>query len=468
VQKKTSRRDFLRVAATSTLAAGMAPAMVGAKPGETLRPAPVRPVSPNDRIRFATIGMGIMGLGDSQLSVRIPGTEFVAAADLYDGRLVHTKEVFGNNVETTRDYRELIARDDIDAIIIATTDHWHVPMAIEALEAGKDVYLEKPAVHTIEEGPRLLSAAEKSGKILQVGSQRVSSVVYAKARELYQAGAIGQLNMIEARYNRNSALGAWQYTIPLDASPETVDWDRFLGSAPQRPFDPVRFFRWRNYWDYGTGVGGDLFVHLFSGIHFVLDSNGPTRVMSTGGLRYWKDGRDSPDVLMGLYDYPERDSHPPFTMALQVNFADGSGGEESFRFIGNEGTMTIGWGGVTVNRLAPALPSEDEVFRGWNSVRTFSNAQQGELLREFRAKRQQEPAPPPDPFGPEIVFRTPQGYNDQYDHFRVFYEAMRSREPVVEDAVFGYRAAAPALLSNMSYIDNRIYGWDPEAMRLVS
>lgn len=463
---KSSRREFIRLAASSTVAAGFAPAVIGSPRVEKLEPAARRPVSPNDKIRVATIGMGIMGFGDCEHVVRSPGAELVAAADLYDGRLVHTKEMFGNGVSTTRDYREILARDDVDVVIVATPDHWHVPIALEALKAGKHVYLEKPAVHKIEEGPVLIAAARESDRVLQVGSQRVSSVVYAKAKELYESGIIGELNMIEARYNRHSALGAWQYTLPLDASEKTVDWEAFLGNAPKRPFDPVRFFRWRNYWDYGTGVGGDLFVHLFSGIHYVLGSNGPNRVLSTGGLRYWKDGRDAPDIMMGLYEYPRTEQHPEFTLALQVNFADGSGGDESFRFVGSDGMITIGWGGLKVTRVPMADPSEMEVFRGWNSVRTFSKEMQDQLLREFRAK---EASKPPAPEKPEdIEFSAPRNYSDQYEHFQNFFASIRDGKPVVEDAVFGYRAAAPALLSNMSYIDSRPYNWDPEGMKIVS
>ena len=157
------------------------------------------------------------------------------------------------------------------------------------------------------------------------------------------AGAIGELNFVEAWVDRGTALGAWQYSIPPDASPATVDWDRFLGRAPKVPFEPIRLFRWRNYRDYGTGVGGDLFVHLFSGLHFATDSNGPTRVYASGGLRYWKDGRDVPDVLVGLYDYPANGARPAFTLSLRVNLIDGGVVEDGgFRFIGSEGMLTIG------------------------------------------------------------------------------------------------------------------------------
>ncbi len=453
---KSSRRDFLKLTAASTLAGGLSPAVLGAAESEQ---EVTGTVAANDTIRIATIGVGGMGFGDTRTALRLPGVEFVAAADCYEGRLTRCREVFGNEVATTRDYREILARGDVDAVIVATPDHWHAQIAIEAMRAGKAVYLEKPMVHDLEEGPRVVEVARETGSLLLVGSQRVSSVVYEKAQELYRSGAIGRLNMVEANYNRNSSIGAWQYSIPLDASPATVDWESFLGDAPRRPFDPVRFFRWRNYWDYGTGVAGDLFVHLFSGIHFVLDSHGPERVMATGGLRHWNDGRDAPDVMMGLFDYPETSGHPPFNMSLQVNFADGSGGSQQFRFIGNEGVMTISGEGVSVSRLAP------ETEPGY-TISTFAEEQQEAFLAEYRRRH-----PPSEEASlsdsSETLFRPPRGYNDRLDHFRNFFAAMRSGGSVIEDSEFGYRAAAPALLCNVSYRENRVCHWNPDTMTMT-
>src|SRR5579864_3300553 len=231
----TSRRHFLQ----STAAAGLLAA---------------QKVSANDRIRIALIGAGGMGSGDTKYELSYPGVELVGVCDIYDGRLARAKEVWGNHLFTTRDYREILARKDVDSVIIATPDHWHSRITIDALGAGKDVYCEKPMVHYVEEGKGVIAAHERSGRILQIGSQYASSLVYQKARELLQAGSIGKLNMVEAWLDRNTAIGAWQYSIAPDASEQTIDWDRFLGSAPKRPFDAVRFFRWRNYRDYGTGV----------------------------------------------------------------------------------------------------------------------------------------------------------------------------------------------------------------------
>lgn len=412
--------------------------------------------SANDRVQIALIGAGGQGSDDTRASIAM-GSKLVAASDVYQGRLTRAREVWGSDIFVTRDYREVLARSDVDAVIIATPDHWHQKIAIDAMNAGKDVYLEKPMVQQISDGKPLVEAQKKTGRILQVGSQRVSSIVYQKAQELMQAGAIGQLNMVEAWWDRNSAIGAWQYSIPPDATAANIDWDRFLGRAPKVPFEPVRLFRWRNYRDYGTGVAGDLFVHLFSGLHFVTGSIGPTRVYATGGLRFWKDGRDVPDVLLGLYDYPQTAKHPAFNLALRVNFVDGGSENSGFKFIGSEGIMTIG-NGVTVAKT----PRESEP--GY-TIDTFPKAAQEEFLKKYR-EQYPHGNPTADAIRPQVEdrYNPPQGYSDHRDHHRNFLAAVRSRKPVVEDAVFGFRAAGPALLSNVSYFEQRICAWNPETM----
>jgi predicted dehydrogenase len=443
----TTRRHFLGAAAAAPLAA------------ELLAETPQNP-SPNDRVRVALIGNGIQGSGDARTSLNTGLVELAAVSDVYQGRLTRAKEVWGDQVFTTRDYREVLARKDIDAVIIAVPDHWHRQIAVDAMNAGKDVYLEKPMVQLIGDGREVIDAAQRTGRILQVGSQRVSSVVYQKAKDLVEAGAIGEINSVEAWVDRNTAIGAWQYSIPPDASPTTIDWDRFLGRAPKVPFDPVRLFRWRNYRDYGTGVGGDLFVHLFSGIHFIMGALGPTRVYTTGGLRFWKDGRDVADVMLGLYDYPARGKYPPFNLSLRVNLIDGAAAESvGFHFVGSEGVMTIG-NGVTVAKQ----PRESEP--GY-IIDTFPKAQQEAFLAKYHETYPVQ-RPTADAMRPqgEEQYLPPRGYSDWLDHHRNFIRAVRSRQPVVEDAVFGFRAAGPALLSNVSYFEQRVCLWDPESMTL--
>jgi predicted dehydrogenase len=340
-------------------------------------------------------------------------------------------------------------------VIIGTPDHWHARIAIDAMNAGKDVYVEKPMVQKVADGHLVIDAAKKTNRILQVGSQRVSSIIYDKAREVLASGAIGELNLVEAWWDRNSALGAWQYSIPPDASPANIDWDRYLGAAPKRAFSPIRLFRWRNYQDYGTGVAGDLFVHLFSGLHFITGVDGPERVFATGGLRYWKDGRDVPDVMMGIYDYPAQKKMPAFNLALRVNFVNGAGETSGFRFVGSEGIMTVG-STVTLSKVTR------ETEPGY-TIGTFPRRVQEEFLKDYRGKYppQKPTADGMQPQG-EDTFRAPRGYNDHFDHHANFLSAVRSRKPVVEDALFGLRAAGPALLSNRSYFEKKTLTWNAQ------
>jgi predicted dehydrogenase len=416
-------------------------------------------VSPNDKIQIALIGCGGMGQNDARSSTTSGLTKLVAACDCYDGRLEHMKEQYGRDIFTTKDYREILNRKEIDAVLIGAPDHWHQQITVDALKAKKDVYCEKPIVQRIADGQPVIDAQHSSKQILQIGSQRVSSVVYQKARELYQAGAIGQLNMVEAWWDRNSAVGAWEYRVPPDASPNTCDWDTFQGRAPKTGWDPHRFFRWRCYRDYGTGVAGDLFVHLFSGLHFITGSQGPTRVFSTGGLRFWKDGRDVPDVLFGLYDYPETTTHPAFNLILRVNFVSGAEESSGFRFTGSDGIMNVGKN-VTLSKVsAPKEPGF--------SIGTFTQTEQQDFMKAYRAKYGEARAGAGSlRQNDEQAFDPPPRYSDHLDHHINFAQAVRSRKPVIEDAVFGFRAAGPALLSNISYFENRLVEWDPVAMRM--
>ena len=410
--------------------------------------------SPNDVIQLALIGAGIQGQGDTRTALQVPGVKLVAVADCYDGRLAHTKELWGSDLFTTRDYREILARKDVDAVLIATPDHWHRQAAVDAMKAGKDVYLEKPMIHIYPDGPEIIDTVRSTNRILQVGSQRVSSIVYAKAKELLASGAIGKLNMVSAHWDRNSSIGAWNYTVPLDASPETCDWPRFLGSAPKVSFSGERFFQWRKWKDYGSGVAGDLFVHLFSGTHFITGAKGPTRAMATGGLRFWNDGRDVYDVLLALFDYPEG-----FNLSLRVNFVDGGDESEGFLFTGSEGLMEIAGNTVTVTRTPRATEP------GY-TVSTFTDAMQRQYIEQYRKKY---PISHPSGPLPQNVekFAAPPGYSDSYDHFHNFFNAVRSRQPVVEDATFGFRAAGAALLSNLSVDRGNVVHWNPETMKLA-
>jgi predicted dehydrogenase len=448
---KTSRRDFFTTASAGALVSTLAPSILRSAEGA---------VSANDRIQLATIGLGMMGTTDTNTARKVPGVELVAVADCYDGRLQRAREIYGDGVATTRDYREILDRKDIDAVIIATPDHWHQKLAIAFLRAGKAVYCEKPMVQKIEEGAALVAAEKETGKVLQVGSQPISSVVTEKARQLYRSGAIGKLNMVTILISRNDALGAWDWPMATDASTQTIDWDRFLGDAPKRPFDPQRFFRWRKYWDYGTGVAGDMYVHRFTTLHRIIDSKGPVKGMATGGVRFWLD-REVPDLQLGLYEYPETDSHPAFTLQLGANFADGGHGPV-FQLVGDEGMMALRGNSIKLSRAAK---TDGEGFQE-SLLGTFAESEQKEWLEAYEERKSARTGIQTTTLSGESEFRAPRGYDSHLDHFRIFFRAMRGGEPVVENSTYGFRAAAPALIANLAYLENRIVEWDPEAMVL--
>ncbi len=459
-----SRRKFIRQLGSSSLllAAGTLKTLAADEKNEERIIAYTKRIGPNDKIRVACIGMGIMGNADTDSALKVPGVELVAVSDLYTGRLERAKEKYGNNVYTTRDYRELLQRKDIDAVIIATSDNWHARITIEALNSGKAVYCEKPVVQKIADGLPVIQAQQKTKKPMQVGSQRVSSIVYRKAKELYKGGAIGQLNCVEASFDRQDALGAWEYTQPTDGSATTVDWNRYIEGMPKIPYDAKKFFWWRNYRDFGTGVAGDLFVHLLSGIHLMTDSFGPKRIFASGQLCYWKDGRDVPDVMTGIMEYPETKEHPAFQVMLRVNFVSGIGEKGLTRFIGSEGAIEMVDNGFN---LTHSIMSKAPGIGGWDGFNTYPAAMQEELMKQYNQKytREEQKRPVVAP----VNYVAPEDYDEHLEHFINFFDGVRENKPLVEGPEFAFRAAAPCLACNDSYFQNKIINWDPVKMMVV-
>lgn len=418
-------------------------------------------VSANDKIRLGCIGLGIMGNKDCATALKVPGVELVAACDLYTGRLEAAKEKYGSDLAITKDYRVLLDRNDIDAVIVGTCDKWHAHIASEALRKGKAVYCEKPIVREIDEGLAVIRTQRETQGVMQVGSQWVSSIVFKKARDQYRAGAIGQLNCIEASYDRQSALGAWEYTMPTDASPQTVDWEKYIADGPKIPYDDKKFFWWRNYRDFGTGVAGDLFVHLISGVHLVTGSLGPARIFASGELAYWKDGRDVPDVLTAIMEYPEAPEHPAFQLTIRVDFASGNGERALTRFVGSEGIMDMSWRNFSITtHPMPKAPG----IGGWDALDTYPKAMQAELMKRYDEKYSE--ADRDIPLRPPINYQAPDDYDEHVDHFANFFDAMRGKAQLNEDAIFGFRAAAPSLACNKSYFEKKIIDWNPRTMQI--
>ncbi|MBK8517226.1 MAG: Gfo/Idh/MocA family oxidoreductase [Saprospiraceae bacterium] len=450
---RSSRRTFIRKMSAGAIGSVIIPEIIRSSESyhENMYMQRANPFSANDNIQIAVIGAGGMGTADVNTAITVPGVKLIAACDLYDGRLTAVKKQYGSDIFTTRDYREILERKDIDAVIVATPDHWHKDISVAAMNSGKAVYCEKPMTHDVSEGSAVVDAQNRNKVVFQVGSQGLSSLGNEKAKELLAAGAIGQLNYAEGFWARNSPEGAWQYTIPADASTSTVDWKMFLHQNQEIPFDAKRFFRWRCYKDYGTGVSGDLFVHLFSSLHFITNSKGPQKIMAMGGLRYWKDGREVPDILMGMFDYAETKEHPAFNLSLRVNFIDGTADSTYLRLVGSEGSMNVEWDKVTLFKNKAYAANDDPLM----------TTKLGKDKVEGERKKILPPA--------KTIFTAEEGYKGaHFDHFTNFFTAIRNKSNVVEDALFGYRAAAPALLCNDSYFTDKAVKWDPVNMKVGS
>jgi predicted dehydrogenase len=458
-----SRRKFLQQIGATSMMLGAAPlsSLAAREKAEERILNYERKTSANDKVRLGVIGYGVQGHFDLNTALKVPGVELAGICDLYTGRLENAKELHGKDLFTTINYQEILDRKDIDAVFICTTDVWHARIALDALAKGKHVYCEKPMVYQIKEGYPVMEAAKKSGKTFQVGSQRVSSIGYAKAKELLAAGEIGKLNMVNAVYDRQSSIGAWEYTIPKDASALTTNWDKFIEVTQKMAFDAKKFFWWRAFKEVGTGVAGDLFIHLLSGTHFITNSLGPESIFSTGQLSYWKDGRNLPDVMSGVMQYPAAKEHDPFQLTLQVNFISGTGGQEVIRLIGSEGVIEVNGNSITVKHsLMPEAPG----FGGYDSLFTFSKSMQEEMQKDFESKW--TPEQRKRKTKEDIIFKAPEGYSDHLDHITNFFDAVRTGKQVVENAEFGFRAAAPALSCNESYLSKKIIRWDPVNMKL--
>jgi len=453
---ENSRRSFIANVTKGVIGASIIPSLASAKDRKQHIDELIRAnqnFTANDQVQIALIGSGGMGTADTNTCITVPGVKLVAVCDLYDGRLAEAKKRWGNDIYTTRDYKEILERKDIDAVIVATPDFWHKDISVAAMNKGKHVYCEKPMIHDITEGPAIIAAQAKNKVVFQVGSQGMSSLGNEKAKELLKDGAIGQLNYAEGFWARMSPEGAWQYPIPEDASPATVGWEAYIANTNKRPFDATRFFRWRNYRDYGTGVSGDLFVHLFSSLHFVTGSIGPNKIMATGGLRYWKDGREVPDVMLGMFDYPDTKIHPAFNLSLRVNFVDGTGGTNYLRMVGSEGSMTVEWDKVTLLKNKNTEDAGDPLLK-------TKNAKTG---KEYVYER--KTMVPPD----KLEYTAEEGYKGaHFDHHYNWINAIRNYGHVSEDPLFGYHAAAPALLCNDSYFSNKIMQWDPENLKVIT
>jgi predicted dehydrogenase len=438
------RRTFLE---KSALVAGAAAAVAKARPAAAQAPAPALNNTAGlvaKPVRLGFIGVGIRGTLLMEAAAGIAGVEIKAAADCYKGHLDRAQELITPVPATTGDYREILARADVDAVVIATPDHWHLKMTEDALAAGKHVYIEKPMTHRWEEGEAFIAAADKSGKVVQVGSQYPSMGCAQKAAQLIQGGALGQVTLVEGRFHRNTATGAWYYPIPPDASPATVDFKSFLGAAPAHEFDLRRFFQWRLFWDYSGGLPTDLFVHLVTATHQLMGVQEPESVVSYGDVYHWKNYREVPDQMSSMVRYPG------FVLRLSSTALNGHPGP-FLTIYGSEGTIEYG-GGSFKHYYQPRSEGFGYSTHSWPKATT---ARFRELMN-----LNDRLVPLDGPAAADPVEYKSNDEDSTRAHIRNWVDAIRTGGKPIEDVRFGHHAALVGHMCNLSYKAGKPVRWN--------
>jgi predicted dehydrogenase len=425
---EVNRRSFLKAAAIAA-----APAVISAQ-------------NTNKKVNIGWIGVGTRGYaGLDWLHTAAPNdVQITAICDTYDGYIARAQDrlqtIWGAKAKAFKDYHDLLADKSIDAVYIMTPEHLHHDMTIAALKAGKNVYIEKPLAHTIEEGAEIVDAWKKSGKIVQVGTQNRSSSLYKKAQEMIKQGMVGDVHFVRAFWYRNGLPNepSWRYVIPAEATPQNTDWLKFLGTAPQRDWDPHRYFQWRLYWDYSGGISTDLLVHQTDIVNFMLNKTVPKTCMASGGIYRWNDktdDRDVPDTLSAIYDYSDR---------FQLNYSCYLGNEffgYGEEICGNEGTLRV------MNRQD--LYFEPEMY---NSRRPNAANRAPDYIKSRAA----------------IHINGPAEYHENdgaINHFRNFIMSVLGKEQPIAPPPVGQQAAISGHMATLSYKNQKKVIWDEPASK---
>jgi predicted dehydrogenase len=415
------RRQFLhrviQTAAAASVSAASAQRVLGA----------------NERVNVALIGCGTRGMAVARLMREVPDVAFVAVCDVYESNANRARQWAGRDCQAYGDFRKVLDRKDVDAVLVATPDHWHAIPTVLACQAGKDVYVEKPLAHNIREGRVMIEAARKHNRVVQAGTQHRSAEHYREVARIIQNGELGKVRFVRV----------WNYTnlyprgigrVEDTKAPDGLDWDFYLGPAPSVPFNRGRFlgsFRW--FWDYAGGFITDWGTHRFDSVHQVMGEDAPRTVSAVGGRFELKDGAETPDTLQATYEYPS------FILSY-----------ESCQLNGH------GTGGRTPDKRYYRARGKDdrphgEAFYGTNGT-LFSDRIGFEIFPEMepgigasgsRMKRQEASA---------------QDATDK--HVKDFIDCVRSRKKPAADVEIGHRAAIVAHLGNIAYRTGHKLHWD--------
>lgn len=395
------RRDFIRTVSAATAATAL---------------SYTRILGANDRVQMGLIGCGGRGVGNMGNFLKLGSVDFVAFCDVYGTHIDNAKQSAGH-AKTFTDHRALLDMKELDAVMVATPDHWHKVQTIDALNAGKDVYVEKPLTLRNEEGPEIIKAARLNKRVCQVGMQQRSGKHYIEAKERYfDTGRLGTVTLVRTWWHGNS----WHLRrapAELQTQPANLDWARFVGPVAWRDYDPQQFYNWRAYLDYGGGQITDLFTHWIDVVHMFMGQDIPLAAVASGGVYAYKDGRTAPDTIHVLLEYPG-----PFTATFEATLVPGITGA-GIEFCGTEGRLTITRGAYEFFSVPVRSPGQPASEPESTLVRASSSLDQ--------------------------------------DHMGNFVDCLKSRKLPNGDVLIGHRSAQASHLGNIAYLERRRIAFDP-------
>ncbi len=440
-KKGMPRRQFLQTipaaGATLTTAAHGAPSIVNRR-------------SPNDVIGVASIGVGTQGHRLLQWAQAVPNTEIRIICDLYEGNRQRARKLTRNpDVRFVREWEKTVTDPNIDVVIVAAPDFWHAPMVIAAAEAKKDIYVEKGLCIKLDEAKKIRKAVKENKVVLQLGHNYNSMPTFHKAREIYQSGILGKVPLVRTYIDRTGPYQEWKFytdyhitKAPDDASPETIDWGRFIANAPKRPFDIDRFFTWRCYWDYGTGIAGDLLSHLWDSVNMVAGMGIPETAVTQGGQYFWHENRETPDMWHVLYDYPKQS----LAVAFNCTFNNRHIGEVA-QFLGRDGTLEV----------SPVFCRTYDAE--WKPEFAEQSSKARELAKQLGLSPNDAVVPPDYSMKP--------GELKVSSHMENFLDCVRSREVPRCGIDRAFEEAVALLMSLEAYRRGRMVRWDPAKEAIV-
>ena len=443
------RRTFLKSLAAGAGLAAASPSM----------PALLSQPNPGDTIGVACIGVGTQGHYLLQAVQAVPGTEIRIICDLYTGNIKRAQGLCSNkNVRIIKEWEKVVQDKDIDAVIIAIPDFMHAPVTIAAAESKKNIYVEKGWCTKLEDAKSMRKAVKENQVVMQLGHHMNSVPTMQKAREIYRSGMLGKVPLVRSYIDRTNAYPEWQFytdysinELPKDATPENIDWKRFISRSPNpnRPFDPERFFTWRRYWDYGTGIAGDLLSHIWDAVNMVAGMGIPESAVTQGGKYFWKNDREVPDMWHVSYDYPKQDLAVTFACSFHNRRVG-----EIIQFLGRDMTLE------TSSDFCRTYSAEwkPDYYDKVMAARKVS-AEARKAAQQLGLKPLETEVPP------DYVYH--EGELQVSSHMQNFFDCVRSKERPRCHVDRAFEEAVALLMSLESYRRETKVKWDPAREEIV-